>query len=160
MGLPHTFIQGSKDFLEYINNLETSQSFYYHQNIQQPLKSFNYYHLVNDEFGFKGLNLVHKNYFQTVDKKITCVLTKNNNSIGPFCVIEPDSTFKGNVTLEESVIMKGVHLGENVSILKSILAEGVVVGKNAKISDLSVIGEKFEIKEGEIVTQQKLPKKM
>ena len=133
-----------------------SQSFVYHGAEKQAVKSFNEYYLVDGQFGVEGPNLIHKSYFQESKGQMACILTNINNKIGPFCVIEPHCLFFKNVSVEHSVVMKGVCMEENVSVSNSILGDAVFVGSGSKISELCVIGNRVKIAKNSELKGQKL----
>lgn len=163
LGLPETFIKGSKEFMQYIWNSSKNYSFTYFKN--QPsiqslekcsYKTFNDYILLEDFSIFKGLNFVHRNYFIDKNKNLLENLENKNVSIGPFCVIENNCQFYENVQISNSVLMRGVVLFENVVVENSIIANDSVVGKNAKVMDLSVLGEGCEVIGGKVVLAEKI----
>lgn len=160
MGLPHTFIQGSQDFMKYIHKLESNQSFVYYQKENSKIKMFNEFYLVNDQFGFSGLNLIHKSYFKKNKNSISCSIIESSNKIGPFSVIEKNCKIQSNLVIEDSVIMEGSILAKGIILKKSIVGKSVVVGEGAEIRNLSVIGEKVIIKPNTIINNQKITCKM
>jgi NDP-sugar pyrophosphorylase family protein len=163
LGLPETFIKGSKEFIQYIWSSDKNYSFAYFK--EQPsipslekcsYKIFNDYILLKDFSIFKGLNLVHKNYFINEHENLVESFENQNVSIGPFCVIESHCKFSQNVKISNSVLMYGVVLGESVVVDNSIIANDSVVGKNAQVVDLSVLGEGSQISDGQVVTHEKI----
>ena len=156
LGLPHTFIQGSKDFIEYISKLEADQSFVYNQGKTSNLKVFNDYYLIDNQYGLIGLNLIHKSYLNFKDNEVENLMLKTNNKIGPYCVIESGCLFFKDVTIKNSVIMKNSCFKSNIVVSDSILGGNVLVEDDSQILELSVIGFGYQVKSKSIIKGQKL----
>ena len=114
LGIPKDFIEGTRLILDHLS--------------LQGIDRLNDYTLVNNNGPFVGLNLVHKT------SKFS-----NDCTIGPYCVLNENTSVGQGCTIASSILMKNSSIGDNTSIVNSIIPEDESIKPSSLLKDQIVI---------------------
>ncbi len=72
-------------------------------------------------------------------------------------VVGDDVTVGAGAVVERSVVMDGADIGENVVVLDSVIGPGARIGAGARVEQLSVIGDRWTVEAGAVLSAARLP---